>query len=199
MKESVAIVMKEVASLLPGDWTYEDQGVDSGELTRSDGLKLWVRGDDKHVRISHSRPRDGHQYVNLRENLEELHSPSMGCSPMKSNHVIAKDIERRILAEAERQTKLVEEKIKQRRADDALRRERFAQLTEAMGKSRRSDADPERFELRLGETSGKGYGDLDRFAHDGGTCSITLHSVRFEVALKLLPIIQSLTLKNHEA
>lgn len=94
---------KEIASALPGTWTVEKDN----ELTRSDGLKFWIReggyGMKGRASISFMRPRSPRgDYYELWENHNKVSDPRITVSATKSSEAIAKDIVRRLLVDAEK-------------------------------------------------------------------------------------------------
>lgn len=105
--------LKEIANALPGNWTVKD----NDELTRADGLKLWVReggyGMKGRVGVSFMRPRGVRgDWYDLWDNNEKVSDPRITVSATKSSEAIAKDIVRRLLTDAEKVFALATARIK---------------------------------------------------------------------------------------
>jgi hypothetical protein len=100
----------QVAQALGPDWSaapaYNEPRQDSPALLfRNDGLKLWVGEEYKNrVQISLSRPRDGKgQWLSVyAPNGARIDDPSIGVGSSKAPALVAKDIARRLLPDAER-------------------------------------------------------------------------------------------------
>lgn len=103
---------------LPGLWVIKPFNVEDsnrGELTREDGLVLHFSinqyGLKGKMTISLSRPCYKGGWVEVWEEHNKIHDPSINVSDTKSPEQIARDIERRLLADCEKVFKLVNERI----------------------------------------------------------------------------------------
>lgn len=97
--------LHDIASHLPGTWVVGDN---ESDVERFDGLKLWFReggyGNNGRISISFSRPCDARgQYMTLWGMAgDKVSDPRITVSADKSPELIAKDIVRRLLPDAEK-------------------------------------------------------------------------------------------------
>ncbi len=141
-KITLADIALLVALQLKGNWTPSDRDCDRNrvELIRNDGMRLlfidggnWAPVGKIHVMFC--RPRDakqGHVEV-YGENRERLQDPSINVSEAKPAEQIARDIERRLLPDAEKVFSLVNADIKRTQDTTNHRLAVLAQVCAAAG------------------------------------------------------------------
>jgi hypothetical protein len=113
---SLAALAAEIAAALPGTWNARPVHPDATErngnqyLTRSDGLQLFLAGSSGgwaakgRVRVQFNRPRNAGNYVRLYSespNYGGVKDPEITAAETKAPAIIAADIARRLLPEAE--------------------------------------------------------------------------------------------------
>lgn len=116
----------ELNDLTPHTWEASVDQYDNISIIAKNGLELWLRfggyGNEGKIRIGYCRPRDNAgQPVSVWSKVAgggQISDPSIKVSESKNADVIAKDIVRRLLKEAEVVHGLVKERIA---ADDAYR------------------------------------------------------------------------------
>jgi predicted small secreted protein len=113
MKNEINDTYHEIAKAMSGDWSAEitskpDWPRSAGKLKHKSGLTLFIQSGgynlpEKHE-ISYLTPRDqkGHVITVYNENMREYSTPSIRVTQKKAPGQIAKDIERRLLEDAER-------------------------------------------------------------------------------------------------
>lgn len=111
-----------IADALPGDWEAKPQSEEHPEsgwyLQRADGLRLFLSPPGCHnrtafgVSLSGRSRKNGPQYVEVYDDKgQRVCHPSINVGATKEPAQMAKDIDRRLLADAERVHKLIEEKL----------------------------------------------------------------------------------------
>lgn len=163
---SLVTLAPAIAAALPGQWVArpvsEDYHDSNFYLIRADGLTLFLahsRGNwapKGKLRVSHNRPRNGGQYVELyagAPHYGKIESPDMNVAETKSAAQIAADIVRRLLPEAETVERLTREKIAATNDYETRKRatlERVSYAAEEPIAMRHGTNEP-RFEGRAGE------------------------------------------------
>lgn len=174
------------------------------ELVRDDGLRLWFReggyGNEGRITISFNRPRNAKgDYVTLWQpkGSGRVADPSITVAADKASEKIAKDIYRRLLAEAEVVFGLAKAKIASEDDYEARKIQSINKLAEICGgqperhyqsKELTGEIDPFKC-VGIESFKDKGYG---RFKVSSGDCiTLELTSMNFETAAAVAVAIRN--------
>ncbi len=191
--------LKEIASFLPGKWSVLET-----ELIRTDGFRLWFReggyGNEGRITIHFSRPRnaDG-EYVTLwRVGCSGKYAdPSITVGATKTSDKIAKDIQRRLMVEAEEVFALALDRINQDNAYKLARIKTIEKIAEIAGgqperhyqsKELTGEIDPLKCAGVVSFQS-SGYGRFK--VSSGDSISLELTSMNFETAAAIAAAIRN--------
>lgn len=116
----VRFIARELNDLTPHNWKGVQDEHGNLSIVAENGLELWLRfggyGNEGKIKIGYSRPRDRKGgYVTIWSKVAgegQINDPSIKVSESKNADVIAKDIVRRLLSDAEAVHLLVKEAIK---------------------------------------------------------------------------------------
>lgn len=185
----------EIAAHLPGTWTAKAAHSDStAYLARADGLTLFLAAGgyrmEGQLEVSLNRPRDtganDSGWVYVYEGGNRVDDPRIKAALTKTAEQLARDIERRLLPDAERVFALVSAQIARSNAHRATRGRVAQQLAAAIGQTvptmgeRNKDRDPS-FSFDAGE-GGRGHGSAKV---SGDTVAFSLYSIPAEKAVEL--------------
>lgn len=174
-----------IADALSGEWEASPQSNEYAqcgwELRRDDGLTIYLSGpsyDHKtQFRFGLSAPRHNGHYVEAYDGNERLNHPVIGCGIAKTPEQMARDIERRLLPDAERVNGLVLARIASMIASENAQSASWKAVHKALGKLAADDPARRNF---------NGYFDGGSFeVHSGGSVTFKLYSLDADKATKL--------------
>lgn len=181
-----------IAEALPGEWEASPQSDEHAqcnwELRRSDGLTLYLSGPSYDHRLQFrfglSAPRHNGSYVMpYNENNDRVANPVIGCGKDKTPAQMAKDIERRLLADAERVNGYVLASIERSQSSEAAQMESWTAVHVALGKPAP--------DTKRGTSNG--YFEGGSFeVHGGGSVTFKLYSVEADKAVRLASALRAI-------